>query len=176
MQAFEREGRACTVADEALDVRPVVGLDAHGGVDGEPARALPDEHAGGVGLVEEVVATEVAKDSSREASLQLTDLIGRHIAGLVKADFAAAGLAEHAVEDDEVVVRVDVERRAEAMKEADGSELCFGRRSWTRAAQRGVNRAQEDLEHAAGDAHVVVEVRTQALRNGDHPLASRHVR
>ena len=59
----------------------------------------------------------------------------------MKLDLAAAGLAEQAVEHDEVVVRVDVEGRAEAMKEADGSELGFGRRCWARAAQRGANRA-----------------------------------
>ena len=45
------------------------------------------------------------------------------------------------------------------MKEADGSDLGFGRRSGARAAQGGANRAQEDLEHGAGDA---LEVRTQA--------------
>ena len=32
MQPFEREGRAGTVADEALDAGTVLGLDAHGGV------------------------------------------------------------------------------------------------------------------------------------------------
>ena len=81
--------------------------------------------------------------------------------------------AKHAVEHDEVVVRVDVEGRAEAMKEADGSDLGFGRRSWARAAQGGANRAQEDLEHGAGDA---LEVRTQALPAlGDCPAAEREV-
>jgi len=37
VQAFERERRPSTVADESLDARPVLGLDAHGGVDAEPA-------------------------------------------------------------------------------------------------------------------------------------------
>jgi hypothetical protein len=69
----------------ALDPRPVVGLDAHGGVDAQPARALPAEYAGSVGLVEEFVATEVAKDSSLGGRLQLADVIGRQIAGLVKS-------------------------------------------------------------------------------------------
>jgi hypothetical protein len=141
VQSFESERRAGTVTGEALDARAVLTLDAHGSVDAEAARALPAEHAGGVELVEEFLATEVAKDSSLEGRLQLADVIGRQIAGLVKAHLAAAGLAEHAVEHDEVVVRVDVEGRAESMKEADGSELGFGRRSWTRAAQRGANRA-----------------------------------
>jgi hypothetical protein len=41
----------------------------------------------------------------------------------VELDLAAVVLAKHAVEDDEVVVRMDVEGGAEAMKEADA-------RSW----------------------------------------------
>ena len=46
----------------------------------------------------------------------------------MKLALAAAGLAEHAVEHDEVAVRVDVEGRAEPMEEADGSELGVGSR------------------------------------------------
>jgi len=45
-------------------------------------------------------------------------------------------------------------------EEADGSELGVRRRSGARAPERGANRAQQDLEHRAGDAHVVVEVGT----------------
>ena len=56
------------------------------------------------------------------------------------------------------------------MKEADGSELGVRRCSRARAPERGANRAQQDLEHGAGDAHVVVEVRTQALGDREHPL------
>jgi hypothetical protein len=66
VQTFKRERRAGTVANETLDAGPVLSLDAHGGVDTEPARALPGEHAGGIELVEKSVATEVAKDASLE--------------------------------------------------------------------------------------------------------------
>ena len=55
VQPFEREGWASKVADETLDPGTVLTLDAHGGVDAEPARALPGEHAGGVELVKEPV-------------------------------------------------------------------------------------------------------------------------
>jgi hypothetical protein len=109
VQAFEREGRPGTVADEALYARAVLALDAYGGVDAKPARALPREHASGVGLVQEPVAAEVAKDASLQDGFELAYVIGRQLAGLVKADLAVAGLAEHTVEDDEVVVGVDVE-------------------------------------------------------------------
>ena len=49
-------------------------------------------------------------------------------------------------------------------------------RSGARAPQRGANRAQDYLEHGTGDAHVVVQIGTQASRNGEHPLAGRHMR
>ena len=103
------EGRAGTVANESLDARPVLTLDAHGSVDAEAARALPGEHAGGVEFVEESVATEVAEDALLDDRLHLSDAIGRQVMGLVKPELAVVGLAEDAVEHDEVVVRVDVE-------------------------------------------------------------------
>jgi hypothetical protein len=99
------------------------------GVDAEAARALPGEHAGGVELVQEPVATEVAEDPSLEGGLHLADVIGRQLGGLVKLDVTVARLAEHAVEHDEMVVRVDVEGRAEAMKEADWTPDSLVRRA-----------------------------------------------
>ena len=62
MQLFEREGRAGTVADQSLDAGTVLGLDAHGGIDAEAARALPGKHAGGIDLVEKSLAPEVAEE------------------------------------------------------------------------------------------------------------------
>jgi hypothetical protein len=115
----------------------------------------------------------VAKHASLEGRLYLTDVLGGQFVGLVELDLAAVDLAENAVEDDEVIVRVDVESRVEAMKEADGSELGVRRRSRAGAPERRANRAQQDPEHRAGDAHVMVEVRTQALRHGEHALTSR---
>jgi hypothetical protein len=38
------------------------------------------------------------------------------------------------------------------------------------------NRAQQDLEYGAGDAHVVVEVGTEAFRDREHPLPYGNVR
>jgi hypothetical protein len=109
VQAFERERRPSTVADESLDARPVLGLDAHGGVDAEPARALPVQHAGGIEVVEESLAPEVAEDAFLDEGLHLSDATGRQVIGLVKRDLTVVGLAEDAIEDDEVVVGVDVE-------------------------------------------------------------------
>ena len=71
-----------------------------------PARALPGQHAGGVDVVEEAVATEVTEDASLDDGLHLCDAIGRQVIGLVKRDLAVVDLVEDAVEDDKVVVRV----------------------------------------------------------------------
>jgi hypothetical protein len=98
VQPFEREGWAATVANETLDARPVLALDAHRGVDAEPARALPGEHAGGIELVEESLATEAAEDVLLDDRLHVGDAIGRQVIGLVKLDLAVVGLVEHAVE------------------------------------------------------------------------------
>jgi hypothetical protein len=133
---FEREGWAGAVADESLDPGTVLTLDAYGGVDAEAGRALPGEHAGGIELVEEFLAPEVAQDAFLDHRLHLSDAIGRQVIGLVKRDLAVVGLAEDAVEHDEVVTRVDVEGGAERMKEADGSELCARWNSWAGAPAR----------------------------------------
>jgi hypothetical protein len=114
-----------TVADETLDPGPVLGLNAHGSVDAEAARALPGEHTGGIEVVEESLATEVAEDAFLDDGLHMSDAIGRQVIGLVKRDLAVVDLAEDAIEDDEVVVGVDVERRAVGeAREAPPSSAC----------------------------------------------------
>ena len=62
------------------------------------------------------------------------------------------------------------------MKEADGSELGVGWRFRARVPECHANRPQQDLEHRAGDAHVVVEVRAPALGDRGDPLACGDVR
>ena len=52
IEPFGREGWTRAVPEQPLDACPVVSLDTHGGVDTEPSRAPPSEHAVGVGLVE----------------------------------------------------------------------------------------------------------------------------
>lgn len=64
------------------------------------------------------------EDALRDNRLRVGDAIGRQVMSLVKRDLAVVGLAEDAVEDDEVVVRVDVEGGAEAMKEAGTAPSC----------------------------------------------------
>jgi len=103
-------------------------------------RRVP-RHTGGIDVVEESSATEVAEDAFLDNGLHPSDAIGRQVIGLVKRDLVVVGLAEDVIEDDEVVVGVDVEGGAEAMKEADGSELGARRRCRAGAPERPTLRA-----------------------------------
>jgi len=70
MEPLEGEGRTSAVAGEALDALTVRALDAYGGVDAEPAGALPREHVLGDLLVQEAVPAEVTKDALLHGDLQ----------------------------------------------------------------------------------------------------------
>ncbi len=74
---------------------------------------------------------------------------------LVVVPVVASG--EDAVEDDQVEVEVRVEGGAEAVQEADGSELGVGGRTGTGATEGRADRAQEDPEDGACDVRVVVQ-------------------
>ena len=106
------------------------------------------------------MAAEVAEDAVLDDRLDVSDAIGRQVMGIVKRDLALVGRAEYAVEDDEVVMRVNVERGSEALKEADGSELGVSWRSGARAPERRAHRTEQDMEYGTGDSNVVVQVRT----------------
>ena len=93
--------------------------------------------------------------------------------GLVELDRALGILAEHAVDDTDVEVEVSIERRAEAMKKRDRADLGMGTGSRTRMSEHSPNGPQEDAQHSAGDRGVVVQKGSDALRNGEHPLAHR---
>ena len=91
----------------ALHALTVVALDADGGVDAEPAGALPREHVLGDLLVQEAVAAAgttclmqvVAKDAVLDGGLQSRPVIRLQAGGLVKLDRPVAVLGEHPVED-----------------------------------------------------------------------------
>ena len=101
VKALEGEGWPGTVADQALDARPVVALDADGGVDAEPAGPLPGEHALSIGLAEQAARAEVPEYAALNDTLEADPVAFVEQAGLVEADSAVGDLREDAVEDDE---------------------------------------------------------------------------
>ena len=70
-----------------------------------------------------------------------------------------------------VEVEVSVERRAEAMEKRDRADLGMGTGSRARMSERSANGPQEDAQHSACERGVVVQEGSDALRNGEHPLA-----
>ena len=109
VEALEGEGWPGTVTDQALDARPVVALDADGGVDAEAAGALPGEHALSIGLVEKAARAEVPEHTALNDTLEVEPVVFVEQGGLVEADSLVGDLREDAVEDDEVEVEVGVE-------------------------------------------------------------------
>jgi hypothetical protein len=163
MEPLEGEGRAGTVAQEALEAGTVVTLDAHGSVDAEPTGSLPGEHVAGVELIEQPVGAEVPKHATLNDALEPDPVLGLEEAGFVKvslcvvAPVAPVASGEDAVEDDQVEVEVWVQGRAEAVQEADSAGLGLGGRTGTCVAKRGPDRAQEDPEDGTGDVGVVMQ-------------------
>ncbi len=76
-------------------------LNTDRGVDAESARAMPCEHVGGGGLIEEVVAAEVPEDTLLDRPLELLPVARFELGGLMEMDSAVLGFREDAVEDDE---------------------------------------------------------------------------
>jgi hypothetical protein len=108
VKSFEGEGRPGTVAQEALNARTVVALDANGGVDAEAAGALPGEHALGIGLVEKAAGAEVPEHAALNDTLEVEPVGLVEQSRFVKEDGSVRGLGDDAVEDDEMKVKVGV--------------------------------------------------------------------
>jgi len=123
MEALKGKRGSGTVAQEALDAGTVVARDADGGIDAEPAGALPGEHALGVGFVEKGVPTEVPEHAALNNALEVEPVACVEQCRLVEAGGPVRDLGEDAVEDHEVEVEVWVEGRSEAVQEGHGAEL-----------------------------------------------------
>jgi len=139
MEAFEREGRPGTVPDEPFQAAAVVALNVHRGVDAEPAGSLPGEHTNGVVFLEQAPGAEVAQNAALHEALEGEGVVGGEPGGLVEAYGSVVSLFEDAVENDQVEVEVRVERRAEAVQEADAAQLCVGGSAGARAPERGAD-------------------------------------
>ena len=80
------------------------------GVDAEPAGGLPREHVVGDVAFEQAVAVEVLEHAVANGLLELIPVGGREMGGLVELDRALGILAEHAVDDTDVELKVRVQR------------------------------------------------------------------
>jgi hypothetical protein len=119
-------------------------LNADGGIDAEPAGALPGEHALGISLIEQSLRTEVPEHAALNDTLELEPVAFVERCRLVEAGGSVGDLSEDAVEDHDVEVEVGVESRPEAVQEADGAELRVGRCAGTGGAEGRADGAQEN--------------------------------
>ena len=134
----------------------------------KPAGGLPSEHVIGDVALEQTLAVEVTEHAVANRVLEFVPVGSREVGGLVELDRALGILAEHAVDDTDVEMKVRVEKGAETMKERNSADVGTGSRA--RISERGPNGPQEDTQHSAGDRGVVVQEGSEALRNGEHPL------
>jgi len=119
-----------------------------------------------VELIEEPVGAEVPKHATLNDALEPGPVLGLEERRFMEASLTvvtAVASGEDAVEDDHVEVEVGIEGRAEAVQEADGSELRVGGRTGTGVAKGGADGAQEDPEDGPGDVRVVMQEGPEAL-------------
>ena len=131
------------------------------------------------------MAFKVAEHSPSDGVLEALQELGRKDGGLVEAEGGfrigwilirvILDLLEEPVHDDEMVVKVRVQRRAETMEKADGSE---GGGWWGRGTglpEGGPEGPKQDVENGTGGPGPVMKVGPEALGDGQDPLAHRHV-
>ena len=165
MEPLQGEGRPGTVPNEPFHACTVVALDPDRSVDAEPTGSLPAQHAVSVGFVEEALAPKVPEHAALEGTacplqavaLELEPAVGVEAGGLMEADLTVGALRERAVEDDTVVVKMRVERRAEPMQKADPAELGIPGRAGTHAAKRRPDSPQEDPKDGTCDVRVALQ-------------------
>ena len=92
MESLQGKGRTSAVAEQPFDSSMVVTLDADGGVDAESAGALPDEHAVGIGFVEQAVRAEVAEHATLDDALEVEPVVGLKEGGLIEMHLIIGGL------------------------------------------------------------------------------------
>ncbi len=131
MEPFESEGRPGAVANEAFQPVTVGGFDKDAAVEAEPTTVIPGEHVLGLVAFQEAVAGTVAENPPSNRVLEMFQEFAGEGGGFVETEAGfwigrilnrvTLNLLEEPFHDAHVVVKVGVQRRAEAMREADGA-------------------------------------------------------
>jgi hypothetical protein len=103
------------------------------------------------------VAAEVAEHATLDNVLQLEPVLGLQEGALVEADLPISVPSEHAIEHDEVEVKMRVEAGSEAMKEAQSPELSVVGCTRAGVAQGRTDGTDEDPQDRAGDVRVALQ-------------------
>jgi hypothetical protein len=181
VESAECEEGPGTIPNEPLEAFAVGGLDPDAGVQTEPSAVIPSAHVFGFVGFQEAVAGKVAEDSLSDGVLEaLQEFVGEG-GGLVEAE---AGFwvgriligvildsLEQPVHDAQVEMVVRVQRRAEAVQEADRAHGGGSWSRWTCLPQGGLEGPEQDVEDGAGGPGPVMEEGPKALGDRQDPLA-----
>lgn len=109
LQPVGGEGRTGAVAQQAFQTLPVVGLDAHAGVEGEPAAVVPRLHLLAIFLIEQPASHERPQDAAADLGLHRLGIIRVQFFHLDESDALFLIGLENAVDEDDMEMRVFVE-------------------------------------------------------------------
>jgi hypothetical protein len=185
MKAVEGKGPPGAITNQSLKAGPVGGFDPDAPVQTESTPVIPAEHILGVVGLEEAMALKMPEDPGADRVLEALDELGREGRGFVEAEgfgldsriLASITLdpLEESIDHAEMKVKVRIQRRAEAMEEADGSEGGGAWSCWTGLPESGLEGPKENMKDGAGGSGSVMKVGAQALGDGQDPLAHRDV-
>jgi hypothetical protein len=136
-------------------------------------------------VFQEAVTDHVAEDPFSHRELEpFQELVGEG-GGFVEAEagFWMGGTRirvildplEETIDQAHVVVKMGVQRRAEAMEKADGPKGGGGRCGGTGFSQGCPESPKQDVKDSTGGAGSVMEEGSQTFGNGEHHLTHRHV-
>ena len=108
VEPLQGERPARTVANEPLETRSVLGLDADGAIDREPPGALPRAHVRRRRGVQESAPCEPPGDAKLHRARQGLRVPSLEAGGLVEADSPLDVAGDHTVESEHMVVGVGV--------------------------------------------------------------------
>jgi hypothetical protein len=134
---------------------------------------IPAEHVLGFVGFQKAVSGNVAEGSLSDCALEALQELAGEAVGLVEAEAGGEGglglkrvtlnLVEEPIHDAEVVRKVGVEGRAEAIEEAHGAERGLRWCARTGHPQRGLEGPEEDVKNGADGPRPVMEERPTAL-------------
>jgi hypothetical protein len=169
LEALEREGRAGAVAEQALQARAVLGLDAHRAVEGEAPAARPAEHLAPLVLVQPAAPGEPTQDPAADGLLSLDEGRLRQVER-VHLNRPVRSRRQDRLDHAQMKMDVGVERRAKAMDEAHRPDSRSGAVLTGVALQRLLDDPDDDVQHRAEGSGLALEDLPQALGHRHDPL------
>ncbi len=128
MKAVEGKGGPGAVADQSFEAGAVGGLDTDAGIETEPTPVIPGEHIFGLVGLQEAVAPKMSQDPGTDRVLEALQEFAGKVGGFVEAEaglwilaLITRDLLEEAIDHTQMVVKVGVQGRTEAVQETDGA-------------------------------------------------------